>query len=187
MELGQIAELIMGVLVSREAKEDGIYTYSLFNIKNYKTEQEENEIIQTTRPLFDKLTRQDDIIFRLVCPNKMFYVSDKKFENKLISSHFCVIRANKEMIDPVFLKWYLEYGDGKNELKSNTTGSTVKKITMNDLRKITIPNINIETQRKLKDLILLWEREKKVLKEIVEKKDVLYNGIIEEIIDKENN
>ena len=91
------------------------------------------------------------------------------------------------MIDPVFLKWYLENGDGKNDLKSNMTGSTVKKITMNDLRKIKIPLINIETQRKLKDLILFWEREKKVLKEIVERKDDLYNGIIEEIIDKENN
>lgn len=187
MELGQIAELILGILVSRETKEEGDYTYSLFNIKNHETEQEENEKIQTARPLFDKLTKQDDIIFRLVCPNKMVYVSNPKYENKLVSSHFCIIRVNQEMIDPVFLKWYLENGDGKNDLKSNMTGSTVKKITMNDLRKIKIPLINIETQRKLKDLILFWEREKKVLKEIVERKDDLYNGIIEEIIDKENN
>lgn len=186
MELGQMAEIIMGILVSREAKKDGIYTYSLFNLKNFDTEQEESVTIETTRLLTNKLTKQGDIIFRLVCPNKMVYVGDKKYENKLVSSHFCIIRVHKEKLDPLFLKWYLEYGAGKEEIISHTSGSTVKKISMNDFRKIKIPLVDIETQRKLADLIMLWEREKKVLKEIMNKKDDLYNGIIEEkMVDKE--
>ena len=182
MELGQIAEIIIGILVSREAKTDGCYSYSLFDLKNYEMNQGEDVIIHTSR-FFDKqITQPNDLIFRLVCPNKIVYVHDSKTENKLITSHFCIIRLRENMIDPVFLKWYLEYGDGQRQILFNITGSTVKKISVSDLRKIKIPKIDLATQKKLKDLMELWEREKTVLREIINKKDYLYNSIIEEVI-----
>ena len=82
----------------------------------------------------------------------------------------------------------MEYGAGWQQINFNITGSTVKKISVSDLRKIKIPQIDLSTQKKIKDLIELWEREKKVLNKIISKKNNLYKSIIEEIIvDKESN
>ena len=37
MELEELAEVYIGVLVNRETKADGQYTYTLFNLKSYET------------------------------------------------------------------------------------------------------------------------------------------------------
>lgn len=183
VQLQEIAEVSIGVLTARENDVFGENEYKLFSIRDYKSD-DEYEIIRTNRYLRDKVTKKGDILIRLVAPNKIIYV-DEKIENLLVPSQFCIIRVYKEHVNPEFLKWYLESDEGKGILAENITGSSIQKISVTDLRKIAIPIININKQKAIADLINLWNKEKDILQEIMKEKDLLYNNIIEKIIEKE--
>lgn len=184
MELDKIATVIIGILVNREANDEGQYKYNLFNLKNYEEGIYEYSEIGTKNNFDNKLTKKGDIIFRLVCPNKIVYI-DEKNEGLIISSQLCIIRPNPDKIDSLFLKWYLESELCREQLLLNVTGSSIQKVSVNALRKFWIPQIDLEKQKKISNLIELSEKERNVMKKILDTKQKLYNGIIEEIIKKE--
>ena len=124
MKLGEIANVSIGILVNREISEEGEHEYQIFNLKNYE-EKREYETVKTQKDFSDRTTKQGDLLFRLVAPNKIIYVS-KKEENLLVPSQLCIIRANKEKINPTFLKWYLESQSGIIK-KNRNTRSRYKK------------------------------------------------------------
>lgn len=183
MKLEQLADVIIGVLVNREKNVEGDYEYSLFNLKAYEERTDEYLKIKTKNSFDKQVTKNGDLVFRLICPNKVIYISEK-YTSLLVPSQMCIIRPNKELIDPIFLKWYLESDLCKDKIALNVTGSTIQKISVNALRKIEIPELKLETQKKIRDLIELWQKEKEVLEMTIDTKEKLYNNIIEEIIEK---
>lgn len=186
MKLCQMANISMGILTSREKNQFGLRKYSLFDIKNYE-ENIEYEVLCTHKDFDEKLTRQDDLLFRLVYPNKIVYVN-KEQENLLIPSQLCIIRTNKKILNPVFLKWYLESKIGREKIMLEMKGSSIQKISVASLKNIEIPELEIEKQRNIEDLINLWQKEKETLEKLIENKQKLYNSIIEEIVmEREKN
>lgn len=183
MKLEQMAEVIIGILVSREEDKDGYYTYRLFNLKAHEEGKNEFSEIRTRNCFDKKLTKQGDIIFRLVCPNKLVYV-DNAYENLLIPSQMCIIRPKQNMVDSIFLKWYLESDLCREQILLNVAGSSIQKISVNAVRNIDIPEIEIEKQKKIRDLIELWMQEKNIMEMMIDRKEKLYDSIIEEIIEK---
>lgn len=186
MKLCQMASISMGILTSREKNQFGLRKYSLFDIKNYE-ENIEYEVLCTHKDFDEKLTKQDDLLFRLVYPNKIVYVN-KEQENLLIPSQLCIIRTNKKILNPVFLKWYLESKIGREKIMLEMKGSSIQKISVASLKNIEIPELEIEKQRNIEDLINLWQKEKETLEKLIENKQKLYNSIIEEIVmEREKN
>ena len=185
MKLQEVSEVSIGVLLNREDVTDGHIEYNVFNIKNYE-ENKEYEKFHTNKNLDEKLTKEGDILFRLVSPNKIIYIS-KKEENLLVPAQLCIIRVNKEKINPKFLKWYFENSPGKDRIMQELTGSSIQKISVTSLRNIELPKIKIEKQNIIKDFIELWGKEKQVLEQLIENKEQVYNSIIEEIIEEEEN
>lgn len=186
MELGQVAEIFIGILVNREITNTEGYAYSLFQFANQEQNKEQYQKIKTKKCFDHKLTQKDDIIFRLVYPNKMLYV-DETLENLLVPSQMCIIRTNKEKIDSGFLIWYLSSDLCKEQLQLNVAGSSIQKISVNALRKIILPNISLEKQKQIRQLIELWKKEKKVLNDIMINKEKLYNCIAQEILEENDN
>ncbi len=182
MKLEEVAEVINGVLLTREMNSNGNFYYKLFDWKKYTGEEPKTIYFTSNKIFLKQLTHKNDLVFRLVYPNKIAFIDDD--EEFLISSQICIIRPNLKLIDPIFLKWFLESEEGKEELLLNITGSTIQKLTVNSLRKLIIPKINLETQKKIHDLIVLWEKEKENMQTIMLKKTNLYNSIIEEIIEE---
>lgn len=182
MKLGEIADVSIGILVNREQKEIGKNIYGLFNLKQYE-ENQPYDTIQTDKNFLDKLTKKGDLLFRLVTPNKVIYVTEEE-ENLLIPSQLCLIRTNKEVINPIFLKWYLESNVGKEEIMLEIVGSSIQKISVSALKNIEIPLLDKEKQKNISNLIKLWNDEKEVLTSMIETREMLYDSIIEEIIEK---
>ena len=118
----------------------------------------------------------------MVYPNKVIYI-DNNLEGMIVSSQWCVIRPNK--INAKFLKWYLESDEGKRNILTNVSGSTVQKISVQSLKMLEIPEIDLEKQKKLEDIIELWKKEKKILLEIINSKELLYKNLISEFIENE--
>lgn len=183
MKLENIAEVFIGVLTSREITNSGQYQYKMFNIKNYDL-NEEYEIVRTEKVLDDKLTKKGDLLIKLIYPNRIIYI-DENLEGLLVPSQMCVIRLNTPKINPEFLKCYLESDLGKEKIEPYITGSSIPKISVASLKKIEIPLINLDKQNSITDLIKLWNKEKYILRNIIEEKDMLYNSLITEIIEKE--
>ncbi len=183
MKLQEIADVSIGVLISRESGLPGENTYKLFNIKNYDN-NEEYEEVKTLRNLDNKLTQKGDLLIRLVAPNRIIYV-DEKTENLLVPSHMCIIRGNRQKVNSEFLKWYLESDEGKSQMAIHIIGSSIQKISVIALRELEIPIIDIEKQNAIADLIKLWEKQKETLSQIIKEKEALYNNLIMEIIEKE--
>lgn len=183
MKLEEIAEVSIGILTNREARAEGDYKYKLFNIKEYD-QKEEYTTYKFTNDFSSKLTKKGDLLFRMVWPNRIIYVDDN-LENLLVSSQMCIIRCDTKKINPIFLKWYLESDVAKEKMKEDLTGSAIQKISVSALRKIEIPNINIDKQEEIKDLITLWENEKDIMSRIKENKDILYTSLIYDILENE--
>ena len=57
-------------------------------------------------------------------------------------------------------------------------------MTVAELRKIDVPNIAIEKQLEMEQLIKLCEKEKNILEEILKKKEKIYNWYLEEMVKK---
>lgn len=93
------------------------------------------EKVRTQKDFSDRMTKQGDLLFRLVAPNKIIYI-DKEQENLLVPSQLCIIRANKEKINPIFLKWYLESESGREKILIERIGSSIQKISIASLKKI---------------------------------------------------
>lgn len=183
MKLEDISNISIGVLTSRELNQLGKYEYKLFNLKNYDT-KEGYETIKTSKNLENKLTKKEDILIKLIYPNRVVYI-DEETENLLVPSQMCLIRVDKNKMNPEFLRWYLESDIGKQKISLDITGSIIPKIPVSSLRKLDIPTISLEKQRTITDLIKLWNKEKNVLEEIMNKKEFLYNHIITQMIEKE--
>ena len=183
MRIQDIANVFIGVLVNREIDLSGQFVYKMFNLKEYDANAEYAEI-RVAKDLGDKLTKKGDLLVRLMSPNRIIYVGDR-LEDLLVPSQLCVIRCDEKKINPAFLKWYLEVGMGKEDMASNLMGSSIQKISVASLKEIEIPMIDIEKQRAITDLIDLWDKEKRVMQDIMQEKDVLYNSLIEEMIENE--
>lgn len=183
MKLEDVSNVSIGVLANRELNNFGEYEYKMFSLKSYDS-QESYEIVKSPKNLDNKLTKKGDILIKLIYPNRVIYINEN-MENLLVPSQMCLIRADREKINPEFLKWYLESDMGKQKISLDVTGSIIPKISVASLKKLNIPIISLEKQRAITDLIELWNKEKNILEEIIKEKDFLYNNIITQIIEKE--
>ena len=183
MKLEEVASVSIGILVNREMSEKGKYEYSIFSLKDYEDKQEYQTIrMEKNFSISNKTTKKGDLLFRLVAPNKIIYV-DEELENLLVPSQLCIIRPDYNKIHPIFLKWYLESQSGKEQIMLEQKGSSIQKISIASLKKIIIPEVDRERQESIKDLIEVWDQEKKVMQAIINTKEILYSNIIEQIID----
>ncbi|MCI8519571.1 MAG: hypothetical protein HFJ51_05890 [Clostridia bacterium] len=179
MKLEKIAEIMIGILTQRESNEEGENSYLLFSLKNYE-ENLDYEEFRTKKNLENKTVKKGDLLFRLLYPNKIIY-ADEKLAGKIIPSQFCIIRANKNEMNPIVLKWYLESKIAENALEARVTGSVIKSMSITNLKTLEIPYIPPEKQKTMEELITLWEEEKTITKKILEEKEKLYNSYLEEI------
>lgn len=180
MKLEEIAQVMIGVLTKREKSENGGNSYLLFSLKNYEEEKEYEEF-RTNKDLNNKQAQKGDLLFRLLYPNKIIYVNDS-LEGVLIPSQFCIIRPIKEKVNPIVLKWYLESKQAEKDLKSRVTGSIIKSMPVNSLKDLEVPNIPLDRQKQIQELIELWDKEKEITNQIIKEKAKLYNFYIGEII-----
>ena len=183
MKLGEIAELMIGVLTKREQEENGKNTYKVFSLKNYE-DKLEYETIKTNKNLNNKLTKKGNLLFRLVYPNKIIYITEE-LEGLLVPSQFCIIKTERNKLNPIVLKWYLESDQGKASLRNKITGSIIKSIPVSNLKNLEIPAISLKNQEEMEKLISLWTKEKEITEEILEEKEKLYNSYLEKMVNKE--
>lgn len=78
------------------------------------------------------------------------------------SSTFCVIKITSQSYIPDFICWYLNHPTTQNWIKSKSMGTSVKHISITNLQEIEIPEVPLNTQRKIVEIATLAEREEQI-------------------------
>ena len=107
------------------------------------------------------LEDSDIILSRNGAPFKIAMYHSKENEEVLPIGNLYILKAKKDLINPVYLKAYLESTKGLAKLASCLTGITIQIISLESLKKIRIPLPSLEEQNRIakKYLAILDELE----------------------------
>lgn len=103
------------------------------------------------------LDESDLVLTKNGLPFKAMVYKDIDYDI-LVSGNFYIIKIDQDKYNPVFLKEFFESKFGQNVLIGNSKGTNIRTVSIKDLRKLQIPDIDIDQQddmvKKIKDIEL---------------------------------
>lgn len=189
MKFGSAFNISIGMVLARKkAKEyDGSEcSYKVLTLKCVndigEIDKENVEDFISKQQVEDSyLTQKGDIIIRLTEPYSTIYI-DEINQGLLIPSNFGIIRAKDNAYHMEFIKYYLNSAKGKREIKKSAAGSTLASISIANLKELEIKNYDLQTQEKFIATNKLFEKEKKLINELLEQRNQQLDGIINELL-----
>ncbi|WP_408955805.1 restriction endonuclease subunit S [Natroniella sp. ANB-PHB2] len=188
MKLGEIAEIQSGLVLSRKRAETEFETVKSYKIITLKSlvdgilNLDYIEDFSSVEELSDKyITQKGDVLIRLSEPNTAIYINEI-LTGYLVPSNFSIIRLKTDNISPEFLALYLNSRRVKREMKISHIGSTIRAIKKSFLSNLEIEEIPLEKQKIVTEIRRLHLKEKSLLKELLEQKEKLYQGVINKVL-----
>lgn len=159
MPLGELAEVFTGNqytlgvfekngMLSTEQTGYRILTSS--DIENGLVDWKALHSIKYKDDKFDKyaVKKNDLVVTSKSSKVKTVVVDIEPKEKILVTGGMIVVRPNNKLLDPTYLKIFLDSEQGQNALKSIQKGATIITINSKDLSTVVIPLANIEKQIK---------------------------------------
>lgn len=182
--LGNKADIISGVVLTRKkSPDDNGYRYTVFTLKSfnengYIEEQYFDEFVSVSEIDKKQISKEGDVIIRLSQPYTAVYIT-KEFEDILIPSLFIIIRIKDKNILPQYIQIFLNSEKCKKQFGESAIGSAISIIKASTLKEsIEIPVYPLEYQRKIIDVNNLILKEKQILDELIEEKNVYHKEIM---------
>ena len=155
------------------------------SIENGKIIEEKFEKGETDKDIEKYFLKKDDIIFQAKGNKFEAVLIDKDYENLLSVQSYFNISLKKELVNPMYLCWYLNNRISKQHFEKNSSAATVKSITRNVLESIEIILPALDKQNEIAELVSKFYEEKEKTLEYLEKKELLINEKIIESIREE--
>ncbi|HHW69855.1 MAG TPA: restriction endonuclease subunit S [Clostridiales bacterium] len=190
MKLGDIADIKMGLVLSRKKAETEYeikQEYKLISLKNIEDDGMPNDIPLELFASYEDLddqyfTQEGDILMRLSHPNTAVYI-DKEWTNLLVPSYFAIIRLYKDKgFNPEYVSWYLNSDTIRQELIRVQTGTAIFTTNKNTIASLYIKKIPIKTQEAIVEVQRLHWQERHLLNKLIDEKEKLYRGITDKLI-----
>ena len=198
IKISELFDIQIGLIVSRKAvdfiEKTNNSNYSKYNVLSLKSLTEDNTINMKyfteiyTKDIMDKkyLTKENDVIVRLVNPLKSFVVT-KELENIVVPSQFLKLTNKKDnniLSEYVSVYLNLFFNTKKNQKYREDTWlvNSIKQSTVSDME---IPIIDIKKQEEIINFYKLSKKEISLYKNLAEKKEQLNNKFLQNLI--ENN
>lgn len=198
IKISELFDIQIGLIVSRKAvdfiERTNNSNYSKYNVLSLKSLTEDNTINMKyfteiyTKDIMDKkyLTKENDVIVRLVNPLKSFVVT-KELENIVVPSQFLKLTGKKDnniLSEYVSVYLNLFFNTKKNQKYREDTWlvNSIKQTTVSDME---IPIIDIKKQEEIINFYKLSKKEISLYKNLAEKKEQLNNKFLQNLI--ENN
>jgi len=144
----------------------GLFYLSSKNIQSNRIEKDLLQLTNIDAKYSNLLLRNDDILLVMVLTDslKVACVEDLSTEKILPASNLYIIRVNKELIEPLFLKMLLETEKANKLFKTFSNGqSSILSIGVDFLNKVQIPVPPKDVQEKLVKKYSSVEQEQKLL------------------------
>lgn len=127
--------------------------------------------------------REDDILF--VGRGSRFFAVHVSAPPKpsVASPHFYVLRADsRQKINPHFLVWLLNGKQSQKFYAEHSEGSALPYISRKTLAMLPIDLPDIQTQERIFRAYRCWKKERRLLEELIEQKEALIDGLLEQCI-----
>lgn len=194
MQLGEIAHIKTGLVLSRKKAEieyDAKATYKLLSLKNISEDgmiiNESFEEFISNEVLDDHyFTEEGDVLMRLSQPYTAVFI-DKNHAGLLVPSYFAIIKVNETKVLPQYIAWYLNTLNVKKELERSQAGSRIPSTNQHTIRNISMVLPPISKQKILIELYQLHQREKLLYKKLMEEKELLFTGVTQQILGGRKN
>lgn len=188
IKLKEIANIQAGLLLSRKevSPEKAAYKYKILKLKNLPLVQnintEELDDFFTNETIAPRyLIKPDDIIVKM--SNPAYFSMLESNINIVIPSHFSTITVHDKNYLPEYVYFCLNQNSIKNKLGLYAEGSQIlRAIKTSQIENLEIPVKNIEEQKKIINISKLFKKKDFLLKELIEKENLLNSLISEKII-----
>jgi restriction endonuclease S subunit len=189
MKLKDCANIRTGLVLSRKQANEVTGTNSIsYKQLNLKCIMENGEIDVSLldnyqaniRLRLEYLTHIDDVIIRLSHPYTAVIIGEQT-EGIVISSHFVVIRTNKNQLIPQYLFWLLNRDSIKKSILQNNSGSILGTIKSSFFSELNIKRISLDKQKQIALINELSKKEIALLYQLVEQKRILTKQLTNQI------
>ena len=86
------------------------------------------------------------------------------------------------MYSSIFLKWFLESNELEHQLEKYLVGTAIRTIPVIKIREIRIPEVKMEKQLEISQVVQFWNKQKVLLNHMINEKEKYYNSIIKKVI-----
>ncbi len=139
MQLGDIAEIKTGLVLSRKKAEvefDARAKYKLLSLKNISDDgmivnDSFDEFVSKDRLDDHYFTEEGDVLMRLSQPYTAVYIN-KEHRGLLVPSYFVIIKVHQTKVLPQYLAWFLNSVKVKHELDKSHAGSRIPSTNQKD-------------------------------------------------------
>lgn len=128
------------------------------------------------------LLEDGDILFVGKGFRNFAWTYKKSIGTAIASSIFFIIRVNHEIINPDYITALFNSQKYQSLFQSIGAGSSIPSIRKAELESIPVSIPSIELQNKIAEINKLHVEEVKLIKQIIEQKNTLYESVINQII-----
>jgi restriction endonuclease S subunit len=181
MILGEIAELTTGLNYMQKELSENPNSIPLIQVKDiHNNILNKSSVIRINKENIDVrlLLKNNDILFAAKGNRNFAYYYRGEFNDATVSSAFFIIRLIINDIMPEYLVWYLNSKQAKKFFRENVRGTFIPNISIAVMSKMNIPIPDIKTQETIIKLGNGQKLEKSLIEQIVYKRELLINEII---------
>lgn len=149
--LAEIVEISVGIRQNRLKQGGNVFAYvKANNIKDFEIENV-SEKLKDKSPVENAMLQENDIVVtRSGTVGNVALVRNLN-EKFLISDNVIKLRVKDRQIDPRYLVAFLASELGQAQIKQQSTGTTIKGISINGLARILIPILSLQEQKTIAD------------------------------------
>ena len=187
MKLGKLVDFSSGLMVSRKKEENAKKHYKVINLATVTKAGEVNlkksDTLKTSKDVSKYLVKPGDVIIKLSPPYDAFCITDT-MDNYILSHYYCKMEINSSKIMPEYLTWYLNSKYSKRFFRLFSKGTTIRRLPINRLKGIDIEMIAMKDQKNIVQMNELIKREKKLLEQLIIKREEQLTGYADHMIKK---
>lgn len=127
------------------------------------------------------LLEKGDVIFIAKGANNYAYVFDKPIK-AVAASAFFVLRPDPAAVIPEYLAWYLNQETAQRYIEENRAGTYIPNVNKAVLLNLDIKLPELTRQKLVAKIDELRMKEHKLILDILERKDIVINKILNDII-----
>jgi len=185
MKLGKLVNFSSGLMISRKKEENAEQNYKVITLATITNTGELNlekiDDLNTSKDISKYLVKSGDVIIKLSPPYDSFCITDE-MNNYILSHYYCKMEIKSKKILSEYLYWYLNSKYSKKFFQLFSKSSSIRRLPINRLIDIDIEVISIENQKKIVEMNELIKREKKLLKQLIIKREEQFTGYADYII-----
>lgn len=130
------------------------------------------------------LIEKGDILFASRGTRKRAVSVAEPIPNLIATSQFLILHLNDSSILPEYLAWYLNQKPAQRFIEEHSGGSSVSLINRNELGELPVHIPPLDHQRRIIQIHALYLREKQLMNQIQEKRQLLIENLLLKTIEQ---